>query len=273
MHHFLELADWNRDGLVALFGAADRFDRDPIPQQDGCAALFFPSESIRTRITFERGLATMGLQPIVFPPETLDKSEAMDDVAGYLSQWCSVAVVRHPSQTLVQELAASDVLPVVNAMTTANHPCEIVSDLYSLARLDLPVFEIRYVFVGAGGNIGLSWAEAAAAFDLDLVQCSPPELGMPGVRHLSDLMAAVRDADVILTDPPGPQADKLADYQITSTVLDAAKPGVLLNPCPPFVRGREIAADVIDAGRWVGHAFKRSLLPVQQAIIAYCLDI
>lgn len=122
MKHFLGLTDWTRPRLEALFALADEFSAGRGPRYDGAAAVFFPASSIRTRASIERGLGAMGLQPIVFPPETLDKSEAHRDVAAYLAQWCDVAVVRHPSLETLQGLADADALPIVNAMTDVNHP-------------------------------------------------------------------------------------------------------------------------------------------------------
>ncbi len=270
MRHLLRLDDWTTAELNDLFRVADAYGAGAGPQVDGCAALFFPESSLRTRVTFERGAHLMGLQPISFPPEALEKSEALEDIAGYLSSWVDVLVVRHPKISILEGLAATDAVAVVNAMTADNHPCEVLSDLYAISRTR-EVGRLRYLFVGADGNIARAWAEAARAFDLDLVHCSPQQLASPDVRWTDDLDSAVTRADVIVTDGPGIHAEALAPFRITASLLASAPEGVQLAPCPPFRRGREVSADAVDSPTFVGYDFKASLLPVQQAVLALAL--
>jgi ornithine carbamoyltransferase len=108
---------------------------------------------------------------------------------------------------------------------------------------------------------------------LDLIQCCPAGLATPGALWTDDLDAAVRSADVILTDGPGPHAELLEPYRITAALLDLAPAGVRFAPCPPFVRGREVSADAVAHAAFVGHAFKAPLLAVHQAVMAFCLDL
>ncbi|KFI82962.1 ornithine carbamoyltransferase [Bifidobacterium psychraerophilum] len=273
MEHLLRLTDsWDRSRLDGLFRLADAYEHGRGPIREGCAVLFFPDSSVRTRVTFELGVRRMGLTPVTLPPGTLDKPEASGDVASYLAQWADILVVRHPDITVLEKLASCDAMPVVNAMTDANHPCEVLSDLYSLSKIR-NIYDLRYLFVGADGNIGRAWQEAAVAFGLDLTQCSPHDLAMPGTAWKGDLLEASSGVDVIITDGPGPFAQELRPFQITPEVLQAAANDVLLNPCPPFIRGREVSADAIAGPAFVGHEFKKALLPVQQAIMATCMNL
>jgi ornithine carbamoyltransferase len=270
MRNLIRLDEWTADDVEQVFALADAYRAGSGREVSGSAVMFFPPTSLRTRVSFERGASLMGLQPVVFPSETLDKPEALADVASYLGSWADVLVVRHARIAMIEELAAANALPVINAMTDVNHPCEVLSDLYALREQRDPR-TLRFVFVGADGNVARAWQEAARVLALDLVQCCPAELATPGASWVEDLETAVRSADVILTDAPGAHADLLAPYQITAALLDAAHPGVQFNPCPPFQRGQEASADAIDHRAFVGHRFKAPLLPVQQAIMAYCV--
>lgn len=272
MRSLTKLDDWSRSDVDAVFDLADAYRDGRGPATAGSAVMFFPSTSLRTRVTFERGASQMGLQPIVFPDTTLDKPEALTDVAQYLAAWADILVVRHPDLAVVEGLAAAAALPVVNAMTDENHPCEVLSDLYALRKRG-DIASLRYLFVGGDGNIARAWQEAARVLQLDLVQCCPAELACPGAEWTDDLETAVRSADVILTDGPGEHARALEPFQITAALLDLAPTGALLNPCPPFVRGWEVSADALEHPAFVGHAFKAALLPVQQAIMAHCLGL
>ena len=270
MRHLIRLTDWTEADVDTVFSLARRYRSGEGPRHDGAVAMFFPPSSIRTRASFERGAALAGLQPIVFPPDALDKPEAFADVAGYLAQFVDALVVRHPDISVLERLAAADAVPVINAMTNENHPCEVLSDLFALS-LTADTRTLRFLFVGADGNIGRAWREAAQLLSLDLTQCSPAELAMADVPSTDDLEAAVSRADVILTDGPGAHAEALASYRITTDLLATAPAGVRLAPCPPFIRGREVTADAIAGPAFVGYEFKRELLPVQQAILAHCL--
>ena len=270
MRNLVRLDEWTADDVEQVFALADAYRAGSGREFSGSAVMFFPPTSLRTRISFERGASLMGLQPVVFPSETLDKPEALADVASYLKSWADVLVVRHARIDVIEELAAADALPVINAMTDVNHPCEVLSDLYALRDQRDPR-TLRFVFVGADGNVARAWQEAARVLTLDRVQCCPAELAIPGARWVEDLKTAVRSADVLITDGPGTHADLLAPYQITASLLDTAPLGVQFNPCPPFQRGQEASADAIEHRAFVGHRFKASLLPVQQAIMAFCI--
>jgi ornithine carbamoyltransferase len=221
MRHLLRLDHWTTTELGEVFRLADKYATGNGPRVDGCAALFFPPSSLRTRVTFERGAALMGLQPIMFPSDALDKPEALDDVAGYLASWVDVLIVRHPNISILEGLAASNTVPVVNAMTSENHPCEVLSDLYAISRTRDPL-QLRFLFVGADGNIARAWWEAARAFGLDLIQCCPQQLATAGSRWTDDLDQAVTAADVIITDAPGAHTAELAPFQITTALLNRA---------------------------------------------------
>lgn len=270
--HLLSLRDWDEADLNGFFDLVERYASGTGPRFDVAAAMFFPPSSLRTRVSFERGATLMGIQPIVFPPKSLDKTEDPLDVAGYLAQWADLIVARHPDLEVLERLASADVLPVVNAMTTVNHPCEVLSDLYALSR-DADIAQLRYLFVGAVGNIAGAWCEAARAFGLDMRQSCPADLRVSGMPWEENLRSAMLTADVVITDGPGPHAKALVPYRVTAELLDTAPYGVRLIPCPPFIRGREISPDAVAHRAFAGYGFKRSLMPVQQAVMARALMV
>ncbi|WP_286219003.1 ornithine carbamoyltransferase [Paraoerskovia sediminicola] len=264
----VRLTDWSPDDVARVFERARTVRARPAENRalaGRSVALFFPSTSVRTRVTFERAVHLAGGQPILFPPETLDKPEDLADVGAYLALWVDAVVVRHPRIAVLDRLTTA--VPVVNAMTDVNHPCEVLSDLFALSVRREDWRALRYVFVGANENIGRAWSEAAQVLGLDLTQSCPRGHEIPGLRVEPDLIAALRDADVVLTDAVGHLDGAFADYRITRESLAAAAPGVLVNPCPPFTRGAEVTVEVFDSSAFVGHAFKEPLVAVQRAIL------
>ncbi|MDQ7093970.1 peptide transporter [Desulfosporosinus sp. PR] len=240
--------------------------------QNKTIVLFFPPSSIRTRVSFEKGIKLLGGQAILFPSDALDKKEDIRDVTRYLNNWSDCIVVRHNNISLIERMAGASFVPIINAMTDVNHPCEILSDLFTLSNLRANYLADNYLFVGAQSNIGLAWKEAADLFGLAFSQSCPRTYEMEGVAIEHDLKKAMLNKDIILTDSINHDNLKaFKNYQITASLMAIANKNALLNPCPPFFRGEEVSAEVMESKYFVGYEFKKSLLAVQQAIILYCM--
>ena len=242
--------------------------------------LFFPESSIRTRITFEKGIKELGGASILFPPQSLDKKDAIKDVVRYIGNWADGIIVRHPDIKVIDEMCKYSGIPVINAMTKYNHPCEIMSDLYSISKLKPDYLKLNYAFVGAKGNIGQSWLEASQALGFKLYQISRVgyELGKETetYKFSENLKEVVKLCEVVLTDGIPEElrnAEYISEYQITTEVMELAQKNAILNPCPPFVRGEEVSEAVIDSKYFVGYEFKKNLIYVQQALILFCCGI
>ncbi|SEN98321.1 ornithine carbamoyltransferase [Paenibacillus sp. OV219] len=280
--HLLNLRELSHKQIDEIFELADelRLQNDKYSRSltRKTFVLFFPESSLRTRITFEKGIKDLGGECILFPPETLDKREQLSDVTHYLENWVDGIIVRYPDYSKIQELAYQSSLPIINAMTSVNHPCEILSDLYSISRQRENFTELVYTFVGPAGNICRSWVEAAGVMNLNFnhICAEGHELGERSTNYSyhNEFEDVLTRSDVILTDslPKELLTDEYINkYQITLDRMKLAKPNAILNPCPPFFRGEEISEDAISSDYFVGHSFKKNLLYVQQAIVLYSL--
>ncbi|MBP1968523.1 ornithine carbamoyltransferase [Virgibacillus natechei] len=242
--------------------------------------LFFPESSIRTRITFEKGIKDLGGECILFPPDTLDKREKLTDVIQYIENWADGVIVRHPDSSKIQELSRYTSIPIINAMTSDNHPCEILSDLYSISKIKEDYRDLVYTFVGGAGNISRSWMNIAKVMNLKFnhVCTSGNELCKDNLNYKfhSDLDTVLMSSDVILTDSLSSDLrtnEYINKYQITLERMKSTKRQSILNPCPPFFRNEEISENAISSDYFVGYGFKKNLIYVQQAIILYCCGI
>ncbi|MDE7277807.1 MAG: peptide transporter [Lachnospiraceae bacterium] len=274
MKNLLRLTDLKPGEIYEIFALADELGagayRDFLKGKS--VVLFFPNTSIRTRVTFEKGIYLLGGQSILFPNETLDKKESLRDVCGYLNNWADMLIVRHKEIQLLEKLADYSKAPVINAMTDSNHPCEILTDLYSLSKIRDDFADCHYLFCGKTGNIGLAWKEASEVMGFELSQCCGAGYEMEGINAYHDIKEAVIGKDIVCTDSL--PADVLEDFkkcQVTEEVMKMANPNAVLNPCPPFYRGEEVSADAMESGYFVGYEFKKNLLVVQQAVMLYCL--
>lgn len=274
MKHLIRLTDFQAKDVFRMFDLADEVCQGKYGDflKGKTVVLFFPGSSIRTRVTFEKGIHLLGGQAILFPREALDKKEDIRDVCGYLNNWADLIVVRHRDIGLLEKMAEYAKVPVINAMTDVNHPCEVLADMYALSKKRQDFQQDKFLFVGKRGNIGLAWKEAAQVMGFSLEQCCGKGYEIDGLKAHDDIMQAVEGKDIICTDPVS--AEELPAFrncQVTVAAMRKANPGAVLNPCPPFYRGEEVSAEVMDSEFFVGYEFKRHLLEVQQAIVLYCL--
>ncbi len=276
MKDLIRLTDLQSSEIYEIFNIADEISTGKYNGflNGKSVILYFPASSIRTRVTFEKGIYLLGGQPIRFPNDVLEKKEDFRDVCGYLNNWADIVIVRHRDIQLIEKFAAYSKTPVINAMTDINHPCEILSDMYALSKIRDNFISDKYLFCGKSGNIGLAWKEASKVMGFDLSQCCGSGYGyeMDDVQVYHDIKAAIKGKDIICTDSlPASEFNDFREYRITKEVMDMANKGAVLNPCPPFYRGEEVSDDVIQSEYFVGYEFKKSLLVVQQAVMIWCM--
>ncbi|MDF2941449.1 MAG: hypothetical protein K0S01_307 [Herbinix sp.] len=271
----IRITDHTKQDINCIFTIAKELEQGIYPDtlKGKTVVLFFPTTSIRTRVTFEKGIHVLGGQSILFPSDALDKKEEIRDVMGYLNQWADGIVVRHKSLQLMEEMNSHSNIPIINAMSSDHHPCEILSDLYAVSKIRENYLNLNYTYIGTSGNIANSWAEAASVLNLSFIQCCPRNYEMKNVKVEYDIHKAIKESDVVLTDSITHVLEDFLPYQITEDLMKTAKQGALLNPCPPFTRGEEVSNDVIKSDFFVGYEYKKSLLTIQQAIMLYHMII
>ena len=293
--HFLCLSDLTGDQILSLLDQADQFrlNRAPGPVRERLAgrtvALIFSGSGFRTRASFEIAVRNLGADALVLP-HTVGGAEPTADIARYLACWVDAIVLRTPRQADVLEMAAQGSVPVVNAMTSSFHPCEVLADAQTIRQMKGDLSGLKITFVGAGTNVCASWYNLARRLPLDFTHVRPPEFPVdraaaepalaetPGRIFITpDLEEGLKGSDVVLTDA-WPRADSpeeaigveraLAPYRIDKKAMALAGPQALLFPCPPLSRGREVTAEVIDSPWFAGFEAKKNLVFANQAVLA-----
>ena len=274
MKNLIRLTDYKAKDVYEIFDIADEIIQGKYKDilNGKTVVLFFPNSSIRTRVTFEKGIRLLGGQAVLFPSDTLDKKENSKDVIGYLNNWADVIVVRHKDIAMLETMSQYSKVPVINALTAINHPCEMLADMYALSKIRKDFTKDKYLFCGLKGNIGLAWKEAADVMGFELSQCCADGYEMEGVPVYHNIEDAIIGKDIVCTDSlPSDVLEKSSGCQVTKAVMEKANKGAVLNPCPPFYRGEEVSGEVIDSEYFVGYEFKKYLLEIQQAVIIYCM--
>ena len=255
--------------------------------------MLFSKSSTRTRVSFEVGIRELGGQAIFLSnlEIQLGRGEPIKDTARVLGRMIHGAVIRTYAQFDVEEFAQYSGLPTVNALTDQEHPCQILTDIFTYQEKRGPIAGKRVVFVGDGAcNVPVSWIFAAAKLDFELRIASPkkfqpaPELlRRAGGKILctDDLRAAARGADLLYTDvwvSMGKEAEsaerirELAGYQINESLVKLARPDALVMHCLPAYRGKEIDEATFEANAGTIFDQAANRLHCQKAIMSWMVS-
>jgi ornithine carbamoyltransferase len=296
--HFVDLLGLEREWLLRVFDEAERLREArgsrtaPRPLAGKTAALVFHKPSLRTRVSFSVGMHDLGGDVVDLSAAEVSENgrESLADVAQVLSTMCSLIVIRTFAHRIVQALAAHATIPVINALTDFSHPCQILSDLYTLRRHGRDLDRMTVAWVGDGNNVLHSWLQAATIFGFRLNVAVPdgfePDGGLfieaerrskGGVRRTRDPREAVLGADVVYTDTwtsMGQEKDAewrrvmFAGFQVNEALMSSAKPDALFMHCLPAHRGEEVTDAVMDGPQSVVIEQAENRLHLQKGLMA-----
>ena len=296
MKNFIHLNDFNQSEIHKILDRADflqeRWKVNQMPQslKDKKLALWFWGQGFRNRVAFEIGARSMGAD-VSFIPGELAIHEPLEDIAHYLNNWFSMLIIRCWSHEHLLKVSADASIPVINARTNFNHPCEIMGDLQYIRRERKSLDGLQVVFVGECTNLCMSWLEAARVLPIEVVQVGPqPYLLIPEVVKSMNSNAVGRisvsdtldgcvssTTDVLYTDCWPHDGDRetirqlFSPYQITEDLVNQINPHGFFLPCPPITRGEEVSAEAASHPRCCDYEAKEYLLHAQNAIMEYCL--
>jgi len=256
-------------------------------------AMIFQKPSLRTRLTFETGMAQMGGHAIYLAPQDIGigERESVKDVARNLSCWVDLIMIRTFSHATCVELARESSVPVINGLTDLLHPCQLLADLLTLRERYHNLRPLKIAFVGDGFNLAQSWIEAAGLIHFDLRVACPvgyePDQGfIARLRQekngllTNDPVAAVRDADAIYTDTwtsmgqereAGTRLRDFKDFQVNAALLKYAKSDAAMMHCLPSHRGQEITDEVIDGPQSVVLDQAENRLHAQKSVMLWLM--
>jgi len=259
------------------------------PLRHQCWALMFSKSSTRTRVSFEVGIRELGGDALFLAAADiqLGRGEPIRDTARVMGRMLHGAVIRTFAQKDVEDFAAFSGIPTINALTDEEHPCQILTDLFSIRETRGSLDGLRVAFIGDGDcNVARSWIWAAARCGFELVIAAPPKFQPPAelleraggkIRLTSDPMEAAAGAHVLYTDvwvSMGKEEEaayriaQFQGYQINSELLAQAEPDALVMHCLPAYRGKEIDEETLEAHADTIFRQAENRLHTQKAIMA-----
>ncbi|MFH0949404.1 MAG: ornithine carbamoyltransferase [Candidatus Aenigmatarchaeota archaeon] len=300
--HFLSIAELNRNELMSLIKNAIRIKKHPkmfsSKLKDKTLLMIFEAPSLRTRLSFEVGMTQLGGHGIYYNlgESTLGKKENIDDLARTVSRYCDIAMARIYSHEMLLALAKHSSIPVINAMTNAEHPCQIMADLMTIYEKRKKFSGLKLAYLGDGdNNVTYSLLYGCAIAGVDIVVASPkgamPQKSVVATakkiaKNSASVMVttnpkeAAKDADIIYTDswmsyriPSGEEPKRVkifSPYQVNKKLFSLAKNPLFMH-CLPAKRGQEVTNDIIDSKHSIVFDQAENRLHMQKAIMLWLL--
>ncbi len=256
--------------------------------------MIFQKPSLRTRVSFETAMLHLGGQSLYLSPQEiqLGSRESVADVARVLSRYLDAIVARVFAHADVQALAANSSVPVINGLSDYVHPCQGLSDLFTIHEKRGSMHEVKLAYVGDGNNVAHSLLFAASKVGMEIRVATPVEYE-PQREVVSEAEAFAREtggkvivdidprsvvsgADIVYTDvwaSMGQEAERdmrvaiFRAYQVNAELLALAKPNVMVMHCLPAHRGEEITDEVIDGPHSIVYDQAENRMHLQKAIL------
>ncbi len=299
---FLNISDLDELELQSILDGAARLklaqpNRRPGGLLSGSTlAMIFEKPSLRTRATFEAGMTQLGGHAIDLAQEHLQIGvrETVEDVGQNLCRWVDAIMARVFDHSVLERLAESSSVPVINGLSDRSHPCQIIADMMTLRERKGSLRGIKLAYIGDGNNVANSLLAAAPRLGLSMVCACPngyepdrallaeAEAGLNGSEKIlvETALEAAAGADAVYTDTwvsMGQESESDArvalfkPFQVNADVMSAAKPDALFMHCLPAHRGQEVTADVIDGPHSVVFDQAENRLHAQKSLLVHLI--
>jgi ornithine carbamoyltransferase len=298
MRHYLSVDDLSVTELPQILELAAEVKADPSPHSQALSgrsiALIFEKPSTRTRVSFEVGIGQLGAKAVVLSATELQlgRGETIEDTGRVLSRYVDGIVLRTFEQERLELLSTTATVPVVNALSDFEHPCQALADLLTMRERLGELSDRVLAYFGDGNNVAHSLLLAGTKAGMTVRVATPPGFEpIPQVVHRAEEIAAETGGAVEVTHDPDEAAigahalytdvwtsmgqdlesDERAlvfpSYQVSQKLVDLADPEVIVMHCLPAHRGQEITDEVIDGPRSVVWDQAENRLHTQKALL------
>jgi ornithine carbamoyltransferase len=256
------------------------------PVEGRSVAMVFEKSSLRTRVSFETALYELGAHPIYLTKADIGigSREAMKDVAQNLSRWCNMVVARLYWQKDLQVLADNSDVPVINALTEWEHPCQALADMLTVKE-KFGDEKVKITYVGDANNVSRSLAKLATRMGYPVTICGPENFRLdplPGLHQTASLEEGLADAKVVYTDVWVSMGDEheqehrmkiFQPFQVNERVMAMADPNAIFLHCLPARRGLEVTDGVMDSSQSCVNDQAENRLHAQKALLQRVLGL
>tara|TARA_B100000809_G_scaffold101515_1_gene100073 strand:- start:475 stop:1398 length:924 start_codon:yes stop_codon:yes gene_type:complete len=298
IRHCIKVDDFSKEEILNLFNLASdlkskyRNKEEFKPFNNHSLAMVFAKPSARTRVSFETGFSWMGGHAIYLAPQDigLGKRESASDLAQLFSRYNDMIMARVFNHQDILDFEQHSTVPVINGLTDYNHPCQILTDIFTIWEQKKDNFDdLKIIYIGDGNNIVNSWLRLSTILSFEFICVCPDgyspdndtlnfanDTNISNVSVSHDSFESVQNADVIYTDVWASMGQKeeiderikvFSPFQVNSDLVKNAKNDYLFMHCLPADRGREVTDNVIDSKNSVVFEQAENRLHMQNAIM------
>ena len=303
IRHFLDLSDAGAAAIAAMLAdaAARKKARTSLPKgapdpdrplEGRTLAMIFEKSSTRTRVSFDMAMRQLGGTTLILDAGTtqLGRGETIADTARVLSRMVDAIMIRTDDHAKIVEMAQHATVPVINGLTDASHPCQIVADIQTVIERRGSLAGSKWAWLGDGNNVLHSIIEAGSLMGFEVVAACPegydPDPDVIGaavnrggkVRLTRNAAEAAAGADIVVTDTWISMGQHHAEaklaammpYQVTTQLMAQAKPNATFLHCLPAHRGEEVVDAVIDGPQSAIWDEAENRLHAQKSVLLWC---
>jgi len=294
--HFIDLSDFKKKELREILNFAKKIKKNPIKYSNllkfKSLAMIFEKQSTRTRLSFAIGVKKLGGDFIEINKNDVGfgTRESNSDLIKVFSQYTDGLVIRSKQHSTIQELANLNIMPIINGLSDFSHPCQIISDIFTIEEKLGTINNKNISWVGDINNVLISLMQASIVLNFKLNVATPKKIldkniklikkyNSKKINFFNDPIKAVQNTDCIMTDIWVSMGEKetskkkkiLKPFQVNKNLMMNAKKSAIFMHCLPAHRNEEVTDSVIDGHNSIVWLQARNRMFVQQSILKYCL--
>mgnify|MGYP001367115634 CR=1 FL=1 len=297
INHFVDISDFKKSELKSIISFAKRIKNNPNKYknllQNKSLGMIFEKQSNRTRLSFDIGMKKIGGNVIELDKKGIGfgKRESDSDMINVLSQYIDCLIIRNNDHSKIKELSRLNLLPIINGLSNFSHPCQILSDIFTIEEILGPIDNKIISWVGDINNVLISLMQASQILQFTLKIASPKKIvnknidlmnkySSKKITYYDNPIEAVKKADCVMTDVWISMGEKyfkkkkelFKNFQINDNLMDCAKKEAIFMHCLPAHRNEEVTNSVINGKQSVVWQQAQNRMYVQQSILNYCIN-
>ena len=297
INHFVDISDFKKSELKSIISFAKRIKNNPNKYknllQNKSLGMIFAKQSNRTRLSFDIGMKKIGGNVIELDKKGIGfgERESDSDMIKTLSQYIDCLIVRNNDHSKIKELSRLNLLPIINGLSNFSHPCQILSDVFTIEEILGSIDKQNITWVGDINNVLMSLLQASHIFRFRLKIASPKALLLKNrslinkfksthISFCSDPIEAIKGTDCVMTDVWTSMGEKKSvkkkkifkNFQVNENLMNHTHKNTIFMHCLPAHRNEEVTDSVIDSKKSVVWQQAQNRMYVQQSILNYCIS-
>ncbi len=296
INHFVDISDFNKSELKSIISFAKKIKINPNKYknllQNKSLGMIFEKQSNRTRLSFNIGMKKIGGNVIELDEKRIGfgKRESYSDLINTLSQYIDCLMIRNNDHLKIKELSRLNLLPIINGLSNFSHPCQILSDIFTIEEILGPIDKQNITWLGDINNVLISLLQASQIFRFRLNIASPKELLLKNkslvkkfqsknISFCSNSIEAIKETDCVMTDVWVSMGEKKSvnkkkifkNFQVNENLMKHTHKKTIFMHCLPAHRNEEVVDSVIDSKKSVVWQQSQNRMYVQKSILNYCI--